>query len=74
MLQSTRDSILTLLKRIKDGAYPADSLDDTDALTDKIASDLGCDPSHAMAVLGYLIQQKYVEMDPEKGIVVRDRR
>lgn len=60
-----------LIKKISDGNYPAEDLDDLDKLKKKIADDIGSsDEQEAMALLGYLLKMKYAEVNPEKGIVL----
>jgi hypothetical protein len=69
-MSSMQQMITILLENIKNGKYPPEFLDNQQQLAEKIGSDLGCDASKAMSILGYLLKFQYVKIDPDKGIIL----
>jgi hypothetical protein len=70
--QAMIDKLSIILTKIQDGSYGLYLLNDVDKLSGKIAEDIKSDRDEAIAILGFLLQNRYVKIDPQKGIVLAD--
>jgi hypothetical protein len=72
MSLSNKELIVKFIANIREGRYTAESLDDTDLLVKTISEDIGCEPSKAKSILGYLLDQEFIAIDPSEGIIRKD--
>ena len=72
---SLKNKLAKLLKNIEQNKYSSKELDDLDELGIKLTKDIGygVDIDQAMALLGYLIKQDYVIIDPDAGIILNEQ-
>ena len=67
-----KEKLPAFLRKVKEGAYTPDQLDDIDTLSNKIAGDVGSTSDEAIAMLGFLLQNEYVKIEPNKGIILKE--
>jgi hypothetical protein len=61
-MATLEEKLLTLLERIEDKQYGDAALASISDLPRKIAQDIDSSPEEAMALLGYLLRNSYVEI------------
>lgn len=66
--------LLKLLGAIENGRYTSTELASMVGLQEKIAHDIGAEPPEAMALLGYLLRNRYVQITPDGISVNGDMR
>jgi len=62
--------LITIFTKAKYGKYPPELLDDIDQLKKQLGIDTQLPPNEAFAILGLLLEKKYLKIDPTIGIVV----
>lgn len=63
------EKLRRLVRNIRDLKYPRKSLQDVNSFEKILAKDLDTDTQEAMALLGYLLNNKYVRIIPD-GLVM----
>lgn len=67
-----KEKLPDFLRKVKAGKYPVAKLDDVDVLSADIAKDINSTPKEVMEMLGFLLKNNYIKIDPNKGITLKE--